>query len=297
MIQASALPVRNLVSDFTGRIGNNMQTVRLNQKQGPLVVDVWSPRTSAQTTPILLIHGWGGTGSYWQETARALAQTAQVIVPDLPGTGRSQPVQSAQNMFDQVASLNYILDALALDRVQVVGHSMGAAMALLLADRAPSRVERLVLTSMCFFMTEKQAEVYTTIMSFFQLAMRFRFSWMAAIPGLSQLMATRYFYRMPEDQAAVDQGLLDYLQLDFDTAVACANDATDPRIEAAGTRVQVPTLLIACRQDHVMPLENVEYSVSRIPGCRLHWIDKCGHLPMVEKPDEYMAVLRDFLVL
>ncbi|NJN99742.1 MAG: alpha/beta hydrolase, partial [Anaerolineales bacterium] len=171
------------------------------------------------------------------------------------------------------------------------------AMALLLADLAPERIERIVLTSLCFFVNEKQAEVYTAIMNFFQLAMRFRSDWMATLPGLPQMMALRYFYRIPNNDALLRQGLLDYLQLDFDTAVACANNATDLRIEAAGSRIQAPSILIACRQDQVMPLENVEYTVNRIPNCHVRWIDKCGHLPMVEKPAQYTAILNNFLEL
>lgn len=298
MIEASAFLDPNILTATSGETTKKKQTVVLRQPSGRLVVDLWPPQTATATvSPILLIHGWGGTGSYWQETARSLAQTARVIVPDLPGTGRSQPVHPAQDMFDQVASLKHILEALDVDKVQVVGHSMGAAMALLLADLVPDRIERIVLTSMCFFMNKKQAEVYTTIMNFIQLSMRFRFKWMADMPGLTHMMAMRYFYRVPKDGADLRQGLLDYLQLDFDTAVACANNATDPRIETAGTQIKVPTLLIACRQDQVMPLENVNYSVERIPNCQLRWIDECGHLPMVEKPDEYMAILRDFLDL
>jgi pimeloyl-ACP methyl ester carboxylesterase len=93
------------------------------------------------------------------------------------------------------------------------------------------------------------------------------------------------------------QGLTEYLTLDYDTAVACANDASDPAIPAAGARVQVPTLLIACRQDEVMPVENVDYTMRVIPNSSVRWIEQCGHLPMVEKPAEYLALLREFLVL
>lgn len=271
------------------------ETVTLQRASGPVVVDVWPAQSPNGSPPVLLIHGWGGSGSYWQETARRLAKTVKVVVPDLPGTGRSQPVRSPQNMFDQVATLKFIVEALNLEQVQIVGHSMGAAMTLLLSGQIPERVERLVLTSMCFFMTEKQAEVYSAIMKFMRLTMRVRFKQMVNIPGLSYMMATRYFYRVPDDEALLRQGFLDYLTLDFDTAAACAKNATDPSIEEAGVNVQVPTLLIACRQDQVMPVENVNYTVDTIPNCQLRWIEQCGHLPMVEKADEYMEILGSFL--
>lgn len=270
-------------------------TFRLQMKPGPVLVDTWPARAARPGTPILLIHGWGGSGSYWRDTAEHLSSEATVIVPDLPGTGRSQPVKQTQDMFEQVDTLRRVVDALSAEKIQIVGHSMGAAMALLLNDLIPERVERLVLTSMCFFMTAKQAEIYESIMKFVRLTMRIRWKEMVDIPGLSYLMAQRYFYRVPRDRAILRQGFLDYLTLDYDTASACAANATDPRIEAAGTRVKVPTLLIACRQDQVMPVENVNYSVDKIPGCELRWIEECGHLPMVEKAEEYRAILREFL--
>lgn len=271
------------------------ETLTLKRVSGPVVVDVWPARAANGSSPILLIHGWGGSGSYWEDTARRLSATTKVIVPDLPGTGRSLPVKSAQNMFDQVATLKFIVEKLGLEKVQIVGHSMGAAMTLLLAGQIQERVERLVLTSMCFFMTPKQAEIYSSIMKFVRLMMRVRFKQMADIPGLSYMMALRYFYKVPEDQELLRRGFLDYLTLDFATAAACAKNATDPSIEAAGAAVQVPTLLIACRQDQVMPVENVNYTVNVIPNCELRWMEQCGHLPMVEKADEYMEILNDFL--
>ena len=271
------------------------ETLTLKRASGPVVVDVWPARAANGATPILLIHGWGGSGSYWEDTARRLSKTAQVIVPDLPGTGRSQPVKSAQNLYDQVATLKFVVEKLGLEKVQIVGHSMGAAMTLLLAEQIQERVERLVLTSMCFFMTQKQADIYNSIMKFVRLMMRVRFKQMADIPGLSYMMAVRYFYKVPDDQELLRQGFMDYLTLDFETAAACAQNATDPTIEAAGAAVQVPTLLIACRQDQVMPVENVNYTVSVIPNCELRWMEQCGHLPMVEKADEYMGILNSFL--
>jgi pimeloyl-ACP methyl ester carboxylesterase len=125
--------------------------------------------------------------------------------------------------------------------------------------------------------------------------MRFRPGWLADMPGFARIAAQRYFYRMPDDPALLRQGLMEYLHLDYDTAVACANNASDSAIPAAGAQVRVPTLLIACRQDEVMPVENVDYTSRVIPRCQVRWIEECGHLPMVEKTDEYLAILQEFL--
>lgn len=277
---------------------DNRRTLRFERDHGPLVVDVWEPRhPSPDAPPVLLVHGWGGTGTYWTSTAAALSATVRVIVPDLPGTGRSQPVRAAQDMFDQVATLGALLDELGLERVQVVGHSMGGAMALLLTDAQPDRVTRLVLTSLSFFVSEREQQIFRTVMSAFRLTMSFRPAWLAEVPGLPGLIAQRYFYRVPDDPALLRQGLQDYLELDAGTAAACAGDAPDSAIPAAGARIRVPTLLVVCRQDQVMPPQNVDYTARMIPGCEVVWIDRCGHMPMVEKPARYLEIVQEFLTL
>ncbi len=273
------------------------RTFRLNHANGPFIFDVWQPKEANNAPPILLVHGWGNSGGYWQGTAQVLSETTALYVPDLLGTGRSQPVRKAQNMFDQVNSLIDLLDKLKIERVQIVGHSMGSAMSLLLADAWAGHVERLVLTSMCFFLNDEQVKVYTSIMKAMKLMMRFRAPWMATLPGMYRLMGSRYFYKLPDDHQVLQQGLVDYLELDFDTAVACADNASDPAILEAGKRITCPTLLVACRQDQVMPVQNVEFTQEQIQDCQVRWINHCGHLPMVEKPSEYMEILRGFLQL
>ncbi|MEZ4581721.1 MAG: alpha/beta hydrolase [Caldilineaceae bacterium] len=81
--------------------------------------------------------------------------------------------------------------------------------------------------------------------------------------------------------------------MDRATAVTCANDASSEAIPIGGA--VVPTLLIASRQDLVMPVSNVEYTVQTIPNCRVRWIEECGHLPMVEKSQEFLEILTEFL--
>lgn len=273
------------------------RTLQLTHPHAPLFVDVWPARQPSGAAPIMLVHGWGGSGSYWETMALALSETTQVYVPDLPGTGRSRPVSKPQNLYDQVNALKTVLDETGLDKVQLIGHSMGSAMSLLLAADRPEQIDRLVLTSMCFFLTDEQVQIYNSVMKFIKLTMRFRAPWMVDIPGLTRVMASRYFYRIPNDHQLLRQGLQEYLDLDFDTAVACANNAADTAIPTAGAAIQMPTLLIACRQDQVMPIENVNYTAETIPNCQVQWINHCGHLPMVEKPREYLQILRGFLQL
>jgi pimeloyl-ACP methyl ester carboxylesterase len=274
------------------------ETVTLRRPYSPVVVDIWEPDTPTPVDDlpvIMLVHGWGGTGSYWERTAKDLSAAARVIVPDLPGTGRSQPVRATRNMYDQVETLASVLDELDIERVQLVGHSMGGAMSVLLGAAQPGRIERMVLTSLTFFRTEQQEQIYETIMGIYRFSMPFRPNWLASIGGVRRALAMQYFHRVPDDEVVLEQGLRDYLNLDAGTALACARNATDEAIPEAGAQLQMPVLLVANRNDKMMPDGNVQYTVDIIPDCDVVWIEECGHLPMVEKPKEYSAILQGFL--
>jgi pimeloyl-ACP methyl ester carboxylesterase len=270
-----------------------MRTVTVQTEGDPLVADVVDTATGAPW--VLLIHGWGGSARYWRPTIERLGEHLRFLVPDLPGSGRSRPVRRARDITDQARALATLLADRGVARAHVVGHSNGAAIAMLLAADRPDLVERLALTSVGLFRNAAERAVFTAIMGVTGAIMRFRAPWMADIPFLVQQSARRYFYQVPDDPALLRAGFLDYLTMDYDTALATARSAVSDAIPAAACRIQAPTLIVAAREDQSMPAINVEELARAIPGSRLAWIARCGHLPMVERPDEYAAILGAFL--
>lgn len=100
-------------------------------------------------TPVVLLHGGGpgATGmSNYARNAEALAERFRVIVPDLPGYGRSSKALDLRDPFGSLAgAVRGLLDALEIPRAHLVGNSYGGAAALRLALDSPERVDRLVL--------------------------------------------------------------------------------------------------------------------------------------------------------
>jgi 3-oxoadipate enol-lactonase len=94
--------------------------------------------------PMVLLHGMRNNGLGWRAVAGALAETHRVYIPDLRGHGASEwPGEYAlESMRDDVIGF---LEALGLDRIVLIGHSLGGTVALLVAEQAPGRVARLVL--------------------------------------------------------------------------------------------------------------------------------------------------------
>lgn len=97
--------------------------------------------------PLVHVHGFAVSGSYLLPTAKALAGRATTVVPDLPGYGRSAAWGHALGIPSLARALLDVLDALGLDRVYLIGNSMGGPVSLEVAHSAPERVAGVVLAS------------------------------------------------------------------------------------------------------------------------------------------------------
>ena len=97
--------------------------------------------------PIVHVHGFGISGSYLMPTARLLAGRATNLVPDLPGYGKSEKWGYTLGIPALALALLKMLDSFGLEKVVLVGNSMGCPVSLEVAHAAPDRVDRIVLVS------------------------------------------------------------------------------------------------------------------------------------------------------
>ena len=95
--------------------------------------------------PLLLIHGLGGSGADWAFQVAALEHRFRVIVPDLPGSGHSSPPRSEYTIAGFASALWKLMDHLKIDRPNIVGFSLGGAVALEMATLRPDSVPKLAL--------------------------------------------------------------------------------------------------------------------------------------------------------
>lgn len=122
------------------------RTIDVPVSGGDMRVGLWEPEDGrADAVPaVLLIHGVTASHLSWPFVARRLPGV-RVIAPDLRGRGRSNALEGPAGLHAHADDLVAVLDALGVERVVAVGHSMGAFVALVLGDRHPERVSRVVL--------------------------------------------------------------------------------------------------------------------------------------------------------
>jgi 3-oxoadipate enol-lactonase len=133
--------------------------------------------------PLLLIHGLGGSGADWAFQVAALEKRFRVIVPDLPGGGYSPPPTDEYTIGGFAAGLWSLLDHLEVSRTNIIGFSLGGAVALEMAAQRPASVPRLgLINSLATYRPDgwrKWAETYVSATLVRLLGMR-RAAWLLA---------------------------------------------------------------------------------------------------------------------
>ncbi len=258
--------------------------------------------------PLFCIHGAGMSSVVWMDLVRRLAPGYHVIAPDLPGHGQSSSRPSPSLSPSPSPSIDGYRDAVldilaalrpaghtgphATDRVVLLGHSMGAAIALRVALFAPDRVAGLVL-----FNGGARLRVGAATLKRLDEALprdRFNDDANPFIDRMPEALADLSFspHTLPDLRARWQAVLLsaprETILGDFR---AC--DGFDVRGEVPGLRV--PVLLIAGEHDLMVPPKILQGTADLIPGARLHLIAATGHLSHLERPEAVMEVLEPFL--
>jgi esterase len=118
------------------------------------------PQNSAQAQPLVLLHGLFGSSDNWGTIAKHFSQHYRVISVDLRNHGRS-PHSDANTYTDMANDLLELCETLGLDRIHLLGHSMGGKVAMQFATQYPDKVEKLLVVDMA---PRKYADAHTHLM-------------------------------------------------------------------------------------------------------------------------------------
>ena len=216
--------------------------------------------------PLVLLHGLAGSGRWWSHNVGRLARTCRVVTLDLPGFGSSHG--SWPSVDESATIVAAAIEALGLEGVALVGHSMGGAVALELAARQPWWLARLVLVDASVFFPRKGL--------------------LANLSG-----SLRMISRLP--RAFWPRLVVDSFRSGPRNLRRAAHEILSVDLRERFALVAQPTLVIWGERDAAVPLEVGQKLAEELPRARLEVLAGCGHVPMWECPERFEEVLLRFL--
>ena len=259
------------------------------------LIDTGPPPGPAAAPPVLLLHGSGPgvtAAANWRPVIPALSADRRVIAPDqlgFGGTATGEPRSHGRAAWTEHALA--LLDTLGLGTVDVIGNSMGGAIALAMAVARPGAVRRIVtMGSMGVAMALPYGlnEVWGYTPGTAQ--MRHIIGLFAHNRGLitDDLVEMRY-------QASLNPPVRDSWAAMFPAPrQRWVDDLALSGAELAS--IQVPALLVHGRDDRVVPWRpSSGQLIDLLPDSRLHVMSNCGHWTMIEKTADFLAVVQPFL--
>ncbi len=255
-------------------------------------------RAGMKGPPIVFLHGLGASLESWHLNVHALGGEFRAFAPDIVYFGKSAKPERDPQHADFVEFTRHFLDTFDLERVMLVGNSMGGAIAAKVAMDYPGRIAGLMLVNSVGFGRE--------------LAWWLRLRTLIEMrpsgtppPWLARLGLRAIF----DDPARLSDEMLDLLirvEQDIESmrvARRVLNIGVDWRglkpimlqeIRDAAHQIHVPTLILWGKQDRVVPVHHAFEARKKIPHARLHLFDRCGHTPQLEYPAQFNALVREF---
>jgi len=252
---------------------------------------------------LLLLHGLGCDHTTWQPVIESLSRTFTVIAPDLLGHGDSDKPRADYSIGGYANGMRDLITLLGVDRVTVVGHSLGGGVAMQFAYQFPERTERLVLVAPGGFGPEVTPAIRVITTPGFQQVMG-----ILALPGLLQVAAG--------GMRVLAASRISHLR-DLAEVADIYESFADPRARAAIRHVvravvdwkgqvvtmadraylteAMPMCVVWGADDQVIPVRHASNASALAPGAQVEIIPNAGHFPHKDHPQRFVRIVRDFV--
>jgi len=259
---------------------------------------------TGQGGPVVMLHNGGSCHAIWDDVSERLSARNEIFALDLLGYGESAKPGSGYTLDNYVSMLDGFLKSLNLSRVLLVGNCMGSAISLLYSEKNPGNVRALVL---CNPLTEAT----------FQAGWLGPFLWMRKhFPGISRsiyrvLGRLRFTERIGSLVTLFQLGPMGRARKVHRKQVLCASYASEGQMKSllgvlddlpnyAGLDRLVPgegfppiCTIWGLKNRVLSPKAGMRLNAALRP-VRQEWLAGCGHLPMLEQPDEVSLIIEEF---
>lgn len=262
-------------------------------------------RIAGSGPALLLIHGIGDNSTTWGTVHSKLAQRFTVIAPDLLGHGKSDKPRADYSIAAYANGMRDLLGVLDIDRVTVVGHSLGGGVAMQFAYQFPQLVDRLILVGAGG--VTKDVNIALRVAS---LPMGSEALALLRLPlVIPALQAVGWVAGRVIGSTGLGRDLPDVLRILADLPEPTASSAFSRTLRAVvDWRGQVVTMLDRCYltesvpvqliwgdQDVVIPVSHARMAHAAMPGSKLEIFQRSGHFPFHDQPDRFVEVVERFI--
>jgi pimeloyl-ACP methyl ester carboxylesterase len=230
--------------------------------------------------PLLYLHG--ASGAAWLPFLQTLTARYDVIAPEHPGFGESDTPDWLDTIHDLAYFYLDVIEQLELDNVHLIGNSLGGWLAAEIAVRNTSRLASVTLCNAAGLHVAGVPQSDSFMMSEDQRLREFFYD-----PKKAEEMVARVMHPDREDKMLKNRATV--------ARMSWQPRAHDPHLPKWLHRIDVPTLILWGEHDKSFPKEHAQAYHQAIAGSKLKFIAKCGHVPQIEKPDEFIAALEDFI--
>jgi pimeloyl-ACP methyl ester carboxylesterase len=252
---------------------------------------------------VLFVHGILGSHRNWAHLIDRMDDNHRVIVPDLFGHGHSAKPMGDYSLGGHAATLRDLLDRLGIDRVTLVGHSLGGGIAMQFCYLFPDRVERLVLVA--------SGGLGRSVSPLLRAATLPGAEWVLPLiasrwvrGGAAKVGRTvaRTGWQASSDLSEAWRGFTSLSDAESRRAfLATTRSVIDPGGQTVTAHdhlplaVDIPTLIVWGTKDRVIPAWHATTAHQAIPGSRVELFEGAGHYPHLDEPERFAALLEDFV--
>jgi len=244
-------------------------------------------RTAGNGEPILLLHRAGLSSDQYTEMLPFLGKSYWAIAMDILGCGNTDLTPYEPRFDDYVRNIIHFLDALKIEKTNIVGFLLGSSLAAEIAATYPERVNKLVLWD-CIYL--ENIALKKTYNQFHDKRMEFKDDG----SHLVELWKSR-LSQLPINLAMVQRSTVDYLRSGLGTRAEDVHRALfEYNIEVKLPKIKSQTLLLYGRQSHLFP--RLEDTRKLIAKCETRIIEGAYSFPFWEQPEEVTQAIIQFLL-
>ena len=260
------------------------------------MVPGWFCQEAGRGYPLVLLHGFGASSFSWRGNLGPLSQHYRVLVPDLPGHGRT-PAAAAPDFRLETLSreLLHLLDCQGVPQAALAGNSLGGSLALLLARDHPERFPALVLLA---------PGVAVRRLPWFFYPLRLPLLGLALVlflgPWTARMALHHSYYRWELITPEVIAGFAPTFRtlanrLALRRLVCQVDPLSLSQAESLLGEIRQPLCLIWGERDRILPKKQAFWLKERLPQAELHILSEVGHAPQEEAPERVNEIIIAFL--